>query len=129
MQLKTELAIEGANMLEIFAGLMSAWCYVLSLTIVLYVIPYRLVRSRFHVSLRLGVFLFAIKLLIRGSESWNVAIGITPADWWYFVNAISPAAATVIIGGDILQRSAKVIRSKSRRKSNFPRRVFSEPVA
>ena len=115
-------------MLGVLAGAMSAWCYVISLTIVLYVIPYRLVRGRYHYSLRLGVFLFAVMLLVRGAEAWQVAVESDPVAPWYFVNAISPAAATVIVVGGLLQRSKKRVRSKPVRKS-MARRVFSEPVA
>lgn len=96
-------------MFEAVAYLICAWCYSASLVLVMWVVPNIL--SRYGILVQIGVYLFAVSLLIRGNEAWQVAEGSPAAEYWAFRNAITPIGATCIIIGELI-RHGKRRRSK-----------------
>ena len=112
-------------MFAVAAYLLSAWCYMAALTIVVWIVPN--VLNRFGLLIQIGVYLFAVGLIIRGNEAWMVADGAVAADYWLIRNAFAPAGATSILIGELL-RNARARKRKRGRKVVKASRVCSAPA-
>jgi hypothetical protein len=59
-------------------------------------------------TIRIGFFLWAICLVFRGNEAWCVGNNTVVAYDWFFINMLSPAAATLIIIGELIRHGKRV---------------------
>ena len=104
-------------MFAVAAYMLSAWCYVAALTIVVWIVPY--VLSRFGLLIQMGVYLFAVGLIIRGNEAWMVADGAEAADYWLVRNLFAPAGVTLILMGELVKNA----RRKRKRRAKVNRQI------
>jgi len=98
---------------SVIAYLISAWCYAVALVVAMWIVPH--VIRRFGLGFQVGVYLFALSLVIRGNEAWGVADGAAIADYWLFRNALAPAGATCMILGEYLRYATKRRKERLRR--------------
>lgn len=95
-------------MYSILAYLLSAWCYTTSTIMLLWLVPHLVRRN--GMTVRIGFYLWALCLVFRGNEAWGVGNDTIVAYDWFFINLLSPAAATLVIIGELI-RHGKRIRS------------------
>ena len=100
-------------MQSVIAYLISAWCYAVALVVVMWIVPH--VIRRLGLGFQVGVYLFALSLVIRGNEAWGVADGAAIADYWLFRNALAPAGATCMILGEYVRYATKRRKERLRR--------------
>jgi len=98
---------------SVIAYLISAWCYAVALVVVMWIVPH--VIRKFGIGIRVGVYLFALSLVIRGYEAAGVADGAAIADYWLFRNALAPAGATCMILGEYLRYATRRRKERLRR--------------
>ena len=96
-------------MYSLLAYMLSAWCYLASMTMVLWLVPHLI--HRCGIMIRIGFYLWAMCLVFRGNEAWGVADDSVVAPDWFFVNLLGPAAATLVIVGELV-RHGKRIRAR-----------------
>ena len=100
-------------MQSVIAYLLAAWCYAVAIVVVMWIVPH--VIRRFGLGFQVGVYLFALSLVIRGNEAWGVADGAAIADYWLFRNALAPAGATCMILGEYVRYATKRRKERLRR--------------
>ena len=93
-------------MYSTFAYCLSAWCYIASTVMLLWLVPHLFRRA--GMTIRIGFFLWALCLVFRGNEAWCVGNNTVVAYDWFFINMLSPAAATLIIIGELIRHGKRV---------------------
>ena len=92
-------------MYSILAYLLSAWCYTTSTIMLLWLVPHLVRRN--GMTVRIGFYLWALCLVFRGNEAWGVGNDTIVAYDWFFINLLSPAAATLVIIGELIRHGKK----------------------
>lgn len=99
--------------MQIVAYLLSAWCYLVAVVAIVWLVPHAC--RKYGRGAQVGVLLLAMALVVVGYEAWSVAEGVEIAEYWLFRKSLIPAATSSII----LQEYARY--ANRRRKERLKR--------